>query len=78
MWFEILGLDIILNSKLKPKLLEVNHSPSFSTNSPLDYQIKKKVIYDSLVLMNIDSKQKRAFKKQEMKMITKRSRGYKT
>jgi len=78
MWFEILGLDIILNSKLKPKLLEVNHSPSFSTNSPLDYQIKKKVIYDSLVLMNIDSKQKRAFKKQEMKLITKRSRGYKT
>ena len=56
MWFEILGLDIILNSKLKPKLLEVNHSPSFTTDSPMDYEIKKKVIYESLVLMNIDSK----------------------
>ena len=38
--FELLGLDIILDKKLKPWLLEVNHSPSFQTNSSLDLKIK--------------------------------------
>ena len=41
MCFEILGFDIILNEDLKPFLLEVNQAPSFSTDSPLDYEIKK-------------------------------------
>jgi hypothetical protein len=32
MCFELLGLDVILDSKGKPILLEVNHTPSFSTD----------------------------------------------
>lgn len=40
MCFEILGFDILIDRKLKPWLLEVNHSPSFSTDSPLDRRIK--------------------------------------
>lgn len=50
MCFEVLGFDIILNDKAKPYMLEVNHSPSFSTDSPLDRKIKHKVISDSLNL----------------------------
>jgi len=38
--FEVLGLDIMLDSKLQPWLLEVNHSPSFTVDTPLDFQIK--------------------------------------
>jgi len=30
-----------LTDKLKPLLLEVNHAPSFATDSPLDYEIKR-------------------------------------
>mmetsp|Transcript_21574 Transcript_21574/g.3525 ORF Transcript_21574/g.3525 Transcript_21574/m.3525 type:complete len:94 (-) Transcript_21574:306-587(-) len=41
MCFEILGFDVLIDSKLKPWLLEVNHSPSFSTESPLDRRIKR-------------------------------------
>jgi len=41
MCFELLGFDIILNSDLKPLLLEVNHAPSFATDSPLDKDIKQ-------------------------------------
>jgi hypothetical protein len=34
--FEILGFDVLLDEALHPWLLEVNHSPSFGINSPLD------------------------------------------
>lgn len=39
MCFELLGLDVILDSKGKPILLEVNHTPSFSTD---EGPVKKK------------------------------------
>ena len=38
--FEILGFDIMIDDKIKPYLLEVNHAPSFATDSPLDEKIK--------------------------------------
>jgi tubulin polyglutamylase TTLL6/13 len=43
----------MLDDKLKPWILEVNHSPSFSTDSPLDFKIKKNLIADVLQLLNI-------------------------
>lgn len=42
----------MLDSKCKPWLLEVNQSPSFGTDSPLDYKIKKLVIGDAFNLLN--------------------------
>ncbi|KAJ3021540.1 Tubulin polyglutamylase ttll6 [Thoreauomyces humboldtii] len=51
--FEILGFDIFLDHKLKPWVLEVNHSPSFTCDSPLDAEIKRAVIRDALTLLNI-------------------------
>jgi hypothetical protein len=50
--FEVLGLDIILDHKAKPWLLEVNYTPSFATGSKLDLDIKSKLIRDTLVLLN--------------------------
>jgi tubulin polyglutamylase TTLL6/13 len=40
--FQILGFDVLLNEHLEPILLEVNHTPSFATDTPLDKHIKKK------------------------------------
>ena len=37
MCFEILGMDVMIYNKLKPWLLEVNHTPSFGTDTPFDY-----------------------------------------
>lgn len=53
MCFEILGFDIFLDHHLKPWLLEVNHSPSFTTDTPLDRNIKERVILDAISLLGI-------------------------
>lgn len=45
--------DVMLDHKCKPWILEVNHTPSFTTDTPLDQKVKSEVIYDSLKLMNI-------------------------
>lgn len=54
--FEILGFDIIIDQNLKPWLLEVNHTPSFSADSDLDYKIKFNLIKDALKLINVKRK----------------------
>ena len=59
MTFEILGFDILIDNKLKPYLLEVNHSPSFITDTPLDKAIKRRIITDTLTLLNISVKNKK-------------------
>lgn len=56
MCFEILGFDIFLDNKLTPYLIEVNHTPSFTTDTPLDCHIKKNLIKDTLRLMNLNLK----------------------
>lgn len=58
MCFEVLGFDVLLTGKGDPYLLEVNHTPSFTTDTPLDELIKKNLIRDSLVLMNINTTSK--------------------
>jgi len=52
----------MLDHKLKPWLIEVNHTPSFATDTPLDRSIKKGAIRDALKLMNISAEQKIKFK----------------
>lgn len=45
---EILGFDFMIDSSLKPWLIEVNHLPSFATDSPLDANIKSRVVASAL------------------------------
>jgi tubulin polyglutamylase TTLL5 len=45
--FEIFGFDILIDSDLKPWLLEVNLSPSLVPDSPLDMTIKTQLLVDS-------------------------------
>ena len=45
--FEIFGFDVLIDSDLKPWLLEVNLSPSLATDSPLDHTIKTTLLTDS-------------------------------
>ena len=63
MCFEILGFDIMLDNKCKPYLLEVNHSPSFSTDSPLDEKVKGELIRDTIRLLGLSKKRKAMYSK---------------
>lgn len=52
--FEILGFDIFLDEKLAPWLLEVNHSPSFNTDTLLDRVVKTSLITETMKLLALD------------------------
>lgn len=51
--FEILGFDIMIDSDLKPWLIEVNITPSMACDSPLDNAIKSTVVTDTFNLIGI-------------------------
>merc|ERR1719482_1878998 len=46
--FEVLGVDVMLDSKRRPYLIEVNHLPSFTCDSPLDDDIKRRLVEQTL------------------------------
>ena len=62
MCFQILGFDVMIDHKLNPYLLEINYTPSFTADTPLDRHIKKNLISDSLNLLNINDKWKKQMK----------------
>lgn len=53
--FELLGFDILVDSKFKPWLLEVNLSPSLSADTKLDFVIKSNLTRDLLNLVGFKS-----------------------
>ena len=59
MCFEVLGFDVMIDHKLNPVLLEINYTPSFTTDTPLDIYIKKNLINDTLHLVNANDKWKK-------------------
>jgi tubulin polyglutamylase TTLL6/13 len=63
MCFEILGFDVFLDEDLKPWILEVNHTPSFTTDSPLDFKVKKSLISDTIKLLNLNYYKKMKIKR---------------
>ncbi|KAL7476781.1 hypothetical protein ACHAW6_002615, partial [Cyclotella cf. meneghiniana] len=78
--FEILGFDIMVDSTLRPYLIEVNHLPSWGTESPLDDSIKSRVITQALKALNVKSSDKKLFesarKKQSRIRLRNQSEGY--
>lgn len=54
------------------KNLKVNHSPSFTTDSKLDREIKDALIYDTIMLVNIGAGDKRKCMEEERKKVRER------
>lgn len=70
--FQVLGIDIFLDRKAKPWLIEVNQSPSFATDSPLDQSIKQGVLADAFKILNLTPMRKQAYLEQHRKEMHQR------
>ena len=57
----------MIDSKLKPWLLEINQSPSFATDSAFDYNLKKNLMEDTFRLLNLSSDRKTQYQNQKEK-----------
>jgi len=55
--FELLGFDILVDQRFKPWLLEVNLSPSLSTDTQLDFKVKGNLIADLLTLVGLHNEE---------------------
>mgnify|MGYP002715396159 CR=1 FL=1 len=53
MCFEILGVDVLIEEGGRPYLLEVNHSPSFNTDTPFDRRVKSQLLADVFALLDL-------------------------
>ncbi|XP_036379658.1 probable tubulin polyglutamylase TTLL9 [Megalops cyprinoides] len=54
--FELYGYDIILDAELKPWLIEVNASPSLTATSQEDYELKYRLLEDTLHVVDMEGR----------------------
>jgi hypothetical protein len=79
--FELLGFDILIDTDLKPWLMEVNLSPSLACDSPLDLKIKHSCFVDMMNLICIKKFDRRRENLNKMKQRAKnivRAKSYQT
>ncbi|XP_030767601.1 tubulin polyglutamylase ttll6-like [Sitophilus oryzae] len=69
---ELLGIDIMLDKKMNPLILEVNHSPSFHTDTILDSEVKEALLSDMFAMMNLERCNKRRIMREDRKRIRER------
>jgi len=50
--FEVFGYDVLIDSALRPWLIEVNASPSMARENQLDVRVKNAMIHDTIRLVN--------------------------
>ena len=55
--FELYGFDILIDSNFKPHLLEVNLSPSLSTDTQLDFRVKGSLMADLFNLVSLQNEE---------------------
>uniref|UniRef100_A0A452SYW1 Tubulin--tyrosine ligase-like protein 9 n=1 Tax=Ursus maritimus TaxID=29073 RepID=A0A452SYW1_URSMA len=54
--FELYGYDILIDQNLKPWLLEVNASPSLTASSQEDYELKTRLLEDTLHVVDMEAR----------------------
>jgi hypothetical protein len=54
--FELYGYDVLIDDQLKPWLIEVNASPSLTANTREDYDLKFKLLMDTLDIVDMEGR----------------------
>ncbi|RNA32432.1 putative tubulin polyglutamylase TTLL9 [Brachionus plicatilis] len=54
--FELYGYDILLDSDLKPWLIEINASPALTASSQEDYELKFRLLDDTLTIVDMENR----------------------
>lgn len=70
--FELLGMDVMLDKHMKPWLVELNSSPSFSVETPEDLQIKEAMIADTLRMVETSWKLIYRLRREEKQQVMSR------
>uniref|UniRef100_T1JCA3 Tubulin--tyrosine ligase-like protein 9 n=1 Tax=Strigamia maritima TaxID=126957 RepID=T1JCA3_STRMM len=52
--FELYGFDVLVDSDLRPWLLEVNRNPSLNQDSEVDVDVKKEMLHDLMDLLGLE------------------------
>lgn len=71
--FEVLGFDVLIDHKMKPWLMEVNHTPSFMTDTPLDLDIKSKLMRETWEIMDCKATDQQRDRQRERVEFAKRN-----
>ena len=74
--FELYGFDILIDSKLKPWLLEVNVCPSLSSSSPFDKVVKTTLLCDIFHLLGYQLYDRKKFEKEQERQVKQRLLGF--
>uniref|UniRef100_A0A7S3GKS6 Tubulin--tyrosine ligase-like protein 5 n=1 Tax=Palpitomonas bilix TaxID=652834 RepID=A0A7S3GKS6_9EUKA len=61
--YECFGFDVLLDETLRPWLVEVNTSPSLSSDSPLDKSLKTKLVVELFNLVGFRQYDRKTYKK---------------
>lgn len=70
--FEILGFDVLIDRKMKVWLLEVNHSPSFHTDSKMDKEIKDQLLVDTFRILHVRASDKQVALSEDRRLTQQR------
>jgi tubulin polyglutamylase TTLL9 len=54
--FELYGYDILLDSTLKPWLIEINASPALTASSQDDFELKFRLLDDTLTIVDMENR----------------------
>ena len=72
MCFEVLGFDVIIKSNLKTNVLEVNHAPSFNSDTPFDFKVKSSMLKNMFDILHCTLEQRNLIMEKEKQIVENR------